>query len=43
MKLTEYEKPVWDISFSCIVSMAHCHPGTGRSNGYVQQHTEEFR
>lgn len=27
---------VWDIFYSGIVTMAHCHPGNGRSNGYAE-------
>ena len=33
--MEEYEIPVWDIYFASIVSMAHCHPGNGRSNGHA--------
>lgn len=35
-RLAADERVVFDIFFAGIVSMAHCHPGAGRSNGYAQ-------
>lgn len=34
VKLNDAEQMVFDIFFAGCVSMAHCHPAAGRSNGY---------
>lgn len=34
--LEPYEIAVWDVYFTGITSMAHCHPGAGRSNGHAE-------
>jgi hypothetical protein len=34
IKLEQDEQMVFDIFFAGCVSMAHCHPAAGRSNGY---------
>lgn len=36
IELEESEVVVFDIFFAGIVSMAHCHPANGRSNGYSE-------
>lgn len=36
VELEENEVIVFDIFFAGIVSMAHCHPANGRSNGYAE-------
>lgn len=34
IKLTWDEESAFDVFFASVVSMAHCHPAAGRSNGY---------
>jgi hypothetical protein len=35
IELDESEVLVFDVFFASVTSMAHCHPGNGRSNGYA--------
>ncbi len=32
--MDQSEIMLFDVYFAGVVSMAHCHPGSGRSNGY---------
>lgn len=40
LSLTSDEHMIFDIFFAGTVSMAHCHPAAGRSNGFAEAPTK---